>query len=118
MPVLKEISDKLYLRRQRKILERELKRLKDQYSLTRQFPEYGTSEDENVQEVEKIQENLGLQKSVKNLIKDTERALKKIEKGKYGACEGCKGPIEPGRLKAFPAAPLCVTCASKFKRKR
>ena len=49
------ITDKLFLRKQRKILVRELKRLEEQYKLTRKFPEYGTSEDENAQEVERIQ---------------------------------------------------------------
>ena len=113
------ITDKLFLRKQRKILVRELKRLEEQYKLTRKFPEYGTSEDENAQEVEKFQENLSLQNNLRNLIRDTKKALGKIEKGSYMTCEECKGPIEQGRLKAYPAADLCVTCAGKkFKRKR
>ena len=116
--MLKKISDVLFYRKQKKFLVRELKRLEEQYKVTRQFPEYGTSEDENAQEVEKFQENLGLQKNLKNLIKDVKNALVKIEKGKYGVCEECRQLIEPGRLKAYPAADLCVTCASKkFRRK-
>lgn len=117
-PVFKDISDKLFLRKQNKLLEKELKRLEEQYKLTRNFPEYGTSEDENAQEVEKIQENLGLQRNIKNMIRDTKEAIKKIEKDKYGFCESCKGQIEPGRLKAYPAASLCVSCAAKRLKKK
>lgn len=116
--MLKKITDTLFIRKQKKILQRELKRLNEQYKLTCQFPEYGTSEEENAQEVEKFQENLSLQKNIRNLIKDVKRALSKIDKGKYGVCEECKGPIEQGRLKAYPAAYICVTCASQKYRKR
>ena len=73
--MLKKISDTLFIRKQKKILLRELTRLENQYKMTRKFPEYGTSEEENAQEVEKFQENLGLQKNLKNLIKDVKEAL-------------------------------------------
>lgn len=117
MKVFRKITDKLFVRKQKKILERDLKRLEEQYKVTRTFPDYGTSFDENVQEVEMIQESLGLQKNIKKVIKDTREALKKIEKEKYGTCEECNGSIEDGRLKAYPAASFCVTCANeKFKK--
>lgn len=116
--MLERLSDGLFLRKQKKILLKESQRLDEQYKLTRQFPEYGTSEDENAQEVEKFQENLSLQKNLKNLKRDVKDALVKIEKGKYGICEECNEPIEQGRLKAYPAATLCVTCANKKFRRR
>jgi DnaK suppressor protein len=115
--VLKSLTNKLFIIKQKSNLTKELKRLEEQYKLTRNFPEYGTSEDENVQEVEKVQENLGLQRNIKNMIRDTKDAIKKIDKGKYGVCEVCHDNIEEGRLKAFPAASLCVTCAGKKFRK-
>jgi len=113
MKVIDELANKLFMGKQKKLLQKELKLLEGQYKLTRKFPEYGTSEDENAQEVEKIQENLGLQKNLKNVISDTKEALKKIDKGKYGLCANCQNKIEGGRLRAYPAASLCVTCASK-----
>lgn len=116
--MLEKISNTLFLRKQKKILQRELKRLTEQYKLTRKFPEYGTSEDENAQEVEKMQENLSLQKNLKNLIRETKAALVKIEKSKYGICEECGGQIEQGRLKAYPSASICITCATKRLRKK
>ena len=118
MAVLKNISDKLFLRKQKKILEKEYKRLKEQYKLTQKFPEYGTSEDENVQEMEAFQERMGLQKNVKNLLKDYAGALKNIDEGTYGVCEMCKGSVEKDRLKVYPAATFCVTCAGKILRRR
>ncbi|AKM82597.1 TPA: hypothetical protein DD449_01340 [Candidatus Berkelbacteria bacterium] len=118
MEVIKNLTDALFLRKQKHALEKELVRLEEQYCLTKEHPEYGSSDDENAQEVEVIQENLGLQRNLKNIIKDTKAAIKKIEKEKYGICDICRGPIEPGRLKAFPVASMCVTCANKKFRKR
>lgn len=118
MAVFKNLTDRLFLIKQKNILVKDLKRLEDQFKMTRTFPDYGNSDDENVQEVERIQENLGLQKNIKNVIKDTKEAIKNIEKNKYGICESCHGPIEMGRLKAFPAASMCVTCVSKKFKKR
>lgn len=118
MEAFKNLTDTLFMRRQKKILEKELVRLEDQYKLTREHPEYGSSDDENAQEVEKIQENLGLQRNLKNIIQDTKEAINKIDKNKYGICDICKCPIESGRLKAFPVAATCVTCVNKKFRKR
>ena len=117
MAVFKNIGDKLFQIKQKMSLEKELKRLEEQYAITKKFPEYGASEDENAQEVEKFQENLGLQRNLKNLLRDTKAALRRIESGKYGLCEVCRQSIEPGRIKVYPAATLCVSCAAKkFKK--
>lgn len=116
--MFEKITDTLFIRKQKKNLQKELERLEAQYKLTRKFPEYGTSEEENAQEVEKFQENLSLQNNFRNLIRDTKKSLTKIEKGTYGTCDNCKEPIEQGRLKAYPAADLCVTCVSKKYRRR
>lgn len=117
--VFKNITNKLFIIKQKSILTKELRRLEEQYRLTRNFPEYGTSEDDNTQEVERVQENLGLQSNIKNMIRDARAALRKIDKGKYGVCESCRGQIEEERLKAYPAASLCVKCAGKkFKKSR
>jgi RNA polymerase-binding transcription factor DksA len=117
MEILKNIADKVFLSQQKGKLEKELARLEEQIKITKKFPEYGTSEDENAQEVEKFQENLGLQKNLKNLIKDTKEAIKRIEKGKYGVCVDCNELIEQGRLKIYPSASLCASCATKKYKK-
>lgn len=37
-------------------------------------------------------------------------ALNRLERGTYGACEGCGQPIPKERLQVLPDARLCVRC--------
>jgi len=39
-----------------------------------------------------------------------ERALERLEAGRYGLCERCGRPIPPERLRAVPAATRCAPC--------
>ncbi|GAA0617208.1 hypothetical protein GCM10009547_19240 [Sporichthya brevicatena] len=48
-------------------------------------------------------------------LEETEAALKRLDEGKYGICDGCRLPIPPARLEALPAARLCVSCQSAFR---
>jgi RNA polymerase-binding protein DksA len=41
-------------------------------------------------------------------IADVERALERLDAGTYGTCEACGEPIGPARLRARPAARLCL----------
>jgi RNA polymerase-binding transcription factor DksA len=49
---------------------------------------------------------------LKATLDDVEHALQKAADD-YGHCETCHKPIAPARLEAFPAARLCIDCASK-----
>jgi DnaK suppressor protein len=42
-----------------------------------------------------------------------ERALAKLAEGSYGRCDGCGGPIAPGRLEVAPESALCIECAGR-----
>ncbi len=44
-----------------------------------------------------------------------EAALRKIETGSYGKCEGCGKLIPAPRLKAIPHARYCVQCQARFE---
>lgn len=49
--------------------------------------------------------------------RDSERqrlraALARLDRGEYGRCLECDGPIAPGRLEVDPAATHCIGCAS------
>ncbi len=46
-------------------------------------------------------------------LASVERALARFESGTYGICAGCGEPIAPARLRALPAAELCIRCAEK-----
>jgi RNA polymerase-binding transcription factor DksA len=68
------------------------------------------SEQATEREDEEVLEDLGaagLQE-----IRMIEAALRRIEAGTYGVCAKCDGPIEPERLEAVPATPLCAACAT------
>ena len=45
----------------------------------------------------------------KPLPADSEEQAIELE---YGTCAKCRGPIEPGRLKALPTAVTCVSCSA------
>lgn len=111
--MLKKISDKLFLLKQKSILLKEKKRLDNELKIIEQFPNYGDKEEENALEVEEFEGYLGLRQGARNLYKQTVKALKRMDEGKYGVCEVCKGPIEHGRLEAFPAATTCVEHSGK-----
>lgn len=44
-------------------------------------------------------------------IGQIDRALERIEQGRYGVCESCGEAISPERLRIAPYATKCVSCA-------
>jgi len=48
----------------------------------------------------------------KREIEEIDAALRRIEDGTYGSCVDCGAHIGMARLKAMPAASLCIRCAS------
>ena len=42
-------------------------------------------------------------------------ALKRIENGQFGRCEGCQAAIAVERLEVLPFASMCVTCQSELE---
>jgi len=61
--------------------------------------------------------SLGLASNGRELLYELEDALKRIEDGSFGICEGCKCVITKGRLKAVPNARFCVACQQKKEKK-
>lgn len=51
-------------------------------------------------------------RSIASSIADIDRALGRLEEGKYGLCEVCGQPIPQTRLDARPATSRCVSCAT------
>jgi DnaK suppressor protein len=72
----------------------------------------GDEIDDVVQTMEK-EMMFDLSSNEKNILKDIENALKKIEKGNYGICELCGKKIEYKRLKHIPYARYCIECQKK-----
>lgn len=46
-------------------------------------------------------------------LEEIQHALGKIAAGLYGACESCRAPIDAERLRAIPAARLCLACKQR-----
>jgi len=46
-------------------------------------------------------------------LREVEEALRRLEAGTYGICEGCSKPIRKARLKALPYAKMCIECQRK-----
>lgn len=49
--------------------------------------------------------------AARDRIAEVDEALRRVEAGTYGACEGCGRPIAPERLAARPFARRCIACA-------
>lgn len=111
--MLKKISNKLFLLKQKSALLKEKQRLEKELEVVGKFPQFGNSEEDNAQEVEIFEGYKGMETGMKNLLKEVKTALNRMDKDKYGICEVCKNPIEHGRLEAFPAASTCVADSNK-----
>ncbi len=49
-------------------------------------------------------------------LRDVTDAMKRIEDGTYGVCEGCEEPILKKRLEVFPSARYCIKCQSRLEK--
>ncbi|RCX16830.1 TraR/DksA family transcriptional regulator [Anaerobacterium chartisolvens] len=54
--------------------------------------------------------NTALKLHEKNILKDINNALSRIEKGSFGKCAFCGRDISMERLEAMPYARLCIDC--------
>ena len=49
-------------------------------------------------------------------LRDARAALRRIEDGSFGTCQGCEGDIHPKRLAAVPWATFCIRCQEAVDR--
>lgn len=93
--------------------ERQLREQLDQSE--RQLVELETTLTDMLSDHDTIQEDQDQSRlvvdTVRAEIRNTRRALERIEDGSYGTCAGCGGPIHPERLEAIPIAERCGSCA-------
>lgn len=66
--------------------------------------------EEEADEAAEYDTMLSLEHSLESKLKDVNLALEKMAGSKYGVCEKCGSGIEEARLKAAPAARLCMAC--------
>ncbi len=70
----------------------------------------GTDREDNTTEVEQFADNLPVEITLENKLKDIIGALEKMDQGTYGICENCHAEIAIERLEINPAAKTCIKC--------
>jgi len=61
--------------------------------------------------------SLGLASNDRELLYELDDAMKRIDEGIFGVCEGCKSVISKTRLKVIPYARFCIKCQEKNEKK-
>jgi len=49
-------------------------------------------------------------------VEEIDRAIERLDSGKYGICEHCGGTIAAPRLRVMPSASLCIKCKAEDER--
>jgi len=109
---LKPFKTKLFGQR-REIFNR-LKRLDDGWQ---ELSLHDIEKEEEAQkdELSELYNQLDLRE--KQEIDEIDKALDRMNVGKYGVCERCGKDISPERLKVLPATPHCVKCSGRLTAK-
>lgn len=61
--------------------------------------------------------DLSIENNVRDLLGKIDRALIRMDEGKYGVCSRCGKPIEKARLRALPYVDLCIKDAQAQSRR-
>jgi RNA polymerase-binding transcription factor DksA len=59
---------------------------------------------------------LSLLQNQEQALQEISAALDRLDRGTYGKCEECQGPIPKARLQALPHTRHCVACARKLQQ--
>lgn len=62
-------------------------------------------------------QEMSLAANARDMLKQSELALRMIERGTYGRCENCGEPIGKGRLQVYPRATMCLSCKQRQERR-
>lgn len=103
------------LENERKRLQAELEQLKTPADERREGSPFGKREEEATETFE-LEKRLTLENRLKEQLAEVEHAIEKFDKGTYGLCDLCGGPIEEARLEARPQSALCLSCKAKQEK--
>lgn len=62
-------------------------------------------------------QEMSLAANARDMLKQSELALRMIANGSYGRCESCGEPIGKGRLSVYPRATMCLSCKQRQERR-
>lgn len=97
-------------------------------SLVDELRQYGADPDsDRVDHIQGIDENfadlaaataersemLAFIEKARDRLAEVDAALEKMDRGTYGVCDTCGGPIPEARLEARPLSVQCVECAAR-----
>lgn len=60
--------------------------------------------------------SLGISETERDLIRQIDDALERLEDGSFGKCRDCSTRISEARLKALPYADLCLDCKAESEK--
>ena len=63
------------------------------------------------------EQEIALADNAREMLRQNEHALERLDDGTYGVCESCGQPIGKLRLQAAPRATLCMPCKMKSERR-
>ena len=110
--------DEIQLEQLRSLLVEKQQQLRAQFTSTDSSTRPVKLDQQSVGRVSRIdaiqQQQMAIanQQQTRQLLKQIELALHRIEAGEYGICARCETPIAFARLKAQPTAHLCIECQS------
>jgi DnaK suppressor protein len=81
-------------------------------------PGFGKRVGDFTSEAVEAANNSAVARNMGHSADEIRRAIEKIDRGTYGLCDGCGGPIGEERLEYLPAATLCVECKRKKEGRR
>lgn len=120
----KLLAEKEQIEKQLSHQSRRDKNVKNVEDFDVNFPSFSkadesTEEDVEAQEIAQYTDRLGVEAVLERKLEDINYALSTIEKGKYGKCDNCDGSswITEERLKANPAARVCLKCENNKEKK-
>ena len=62
------------------------------------------------------EKTLALIRTLEAKVSEIDRALRKMDQGRYGVCDRCGQAIDPARIEAVPTATLCLRCKQEMER--
>lgn len=62
-------------------------------------------------------QEISLANNAREMLEQSQLALKHLAAGTYGVCDNCGQAIGKGRLQAFPRATLCMSCKQREERR-
>lgn len=105
------VRERRRLLEEQKRLTGELERLRESLKV-----EVDVDAEEGDPDLIEREKNVALVSQLEGRVSRVQRALRQIEKGKYGICERCGQEIPTERLEVRPDVTYCVTCQAEVEK--